>query len=179
MNVAYSPQIPLWKKSLKHQELYEIVNKLRIEIQCHCVPGTLVYEIMAGYMTDFRSGPSIVNPFIPKIGDILLALAWLIHDINYHGFLSKNLSDKLLREMLEHAGMGIIKRNAVYYAVKLFAGSHYNTLDEDQGNIYNHNKTLVKMQWLDYKGCTLKRFNGKAITANVFRKKRNVVLKVV
>ncbi|SHM20180.1 Protein of unknown function [Fibrobacter sp. UWR3] len=169
MNIAYRPQVPTWKRSLKNQELYEIVNKLRIEIQCDCIPGTLVYEIMAGYMTDFRSGPSVVNPFIPKIGDILLALAWLIHDVNYHGFLSKKLADRLLREMLEHAGMGTVKRNAVYYAVKFFAGSHYNTLDEDQGDIYNHNKTLVKMQWLDNKGFMLKRFNGRAITANAFR----------
>lgn len=169
MNIAYRPQVPTWKKSLKLQELYEIVNKLRIEIQCDCIPGTLVYEIMAGYMTDFRSGPSIVNPLIPKIGDIKLALAWLIHDVNYHGFLSKKLADRLLLEMLEHAGMGAVKRNAVYYAVKFFAGSHYNTLEEDQGDIYNRNKTLVRLQWLDQKGMTLKRFNGRNITENAFR----------
>lgn len=164
MKLYYKPKVPTWKRAVSNQELYEIVNRLRIEIQCSFIPGTLVYEIMTGYMTDFRSGPSIVNPFIPKIGDILLALAWLIHDVNYHGFLSKKLADRLLLEMLEHAGMGTVKRNAVYYAVKFFAGSHYNTLDEDQGDIYNHNKSLVKMQWLDNKGITLKRFNGSKLS---------------
>lgn len=163
MNLAYKPEVPTWKRYFSNQELYEIVNKLRIEIQSSFIPGTLVYEIFPGYITDFRSGPSVVNPFIPKIGDTRLALAWLIHDVNYHGFLSKKLADRLLREMLEHAGLGSVKRNAVYYAVKFFAGSHYNTLDEDQGNIYNHNKTLVKMLWLDNKGATIKRFNGRKI----------------
>ena len=58
--------------------------------------------------------------------------------------------------------LDFFKRNAVYYAVKICAGSHYNTLDEDQGPIYNHNKTLVKMQWLD-KGQVLKSFNGEKL----------------
>ena len=169
MKLAYKPSRPMWNRYSRCENMFSIKNPLRIEIQAKCVPGTLVYQIRPSYVTDFRSGPSVVNPFIPKIGDILLALAWLIHDVNYHGFLSKKYADLLLREMLEHAGMGTVKRNAVYYAVKFFAGSHYNTLDEDQGDIYNHNKTLVKMQWLDSKGFTLKRFNGRAITANAFR----------
>ena len=169
MKLSHKPDIPTWEKSYKNQELYEISNKLHIEIQSSIIPGTLVYDIRKGYMTDFRSGPSIVNPFIPKIGDTLLAFAWLIHDVNYHGFLSKKLADRLLLEMLEHAGMGAVKRNAVYYAVKFFAGSHYNTLEEDQGDIYNRNKTLVRLQWLDQKGMTLKRFNGRTITENAFR----------
>lgn len=169
MNLAYRPEVPTWDKYSRCEEMYSIRNTLRIEIQAKCVPGTLVYQIRPSYVTDFRSGPSIVNPFIPKIGDIKLALAWLIHDVNYHGFLSKKLADRLLLEMLEHAGMGAVKRNAVYYAVKFFARSHYNTLEEDQGDIYNRNKTLVRLQWLDQKGMTLKRFNGRTITENAFR----------
>lgn len=169
MNLAYKPEVPTWDKYSRCEEMYSIRNPLRIEIQAKCVPGTLVYQIRPSYVTDFRSGPSIVNPFIPKIGDIKLALAWLIHDVNYHGFLSKKLADRLLLEMLEHAGMGAVKRNAVYFAVKFFAGSHYNTLDEDQGDIYNRNKTLVRLQWLDQNGMTLKRFNGRTITENAFR----------
>lgn len=41
--------------------------------------------------------------------------------------------------------------------------------EEDQGDIYNRNKTRVRLQWLDQNGMTLKRFNGRAITANAFR----------
>ena len=163
MNLAIRPDIPTWKECMDRTDLWEIQYAMHIEIQSSLIHGTLVYEIRPGYITDFRSGPSIVNPFIPKIGDIKLAIAWMIHDVNYHGFLSKKLSDQLLREMLEHAGIGVFKRNAVYNAVKFFAGSHYNTLDEDQGPIYNHNKTLVRMQWKD-KGQILKSFNGKKLT---------------
>ena len=162
MNLAIRPDIPTWKEYMDRTDLWEIQYAMHIEIQSSLIPGTLVYDIRPGYITDFRSGPSIVNPFIPKIGDIKLAMAWMIHDVNYHGFLSKKLSDQLLREMLEHAGIGVFKRNAVYNAVKFFAGSHYNTLDEDQGPIYNHNKTLVRMRWLD-KGQILKSFNGKKL----------------
>lgn len=162
MQLAIRPDIPTWKEYMGRTDLWEIQYAMHIEIQSSLVPGTLVYDIRPGYTTDFRSGPSIVNPFIPKIGDIKLAMVWMIHDVNYHGFLSKKLSDQLLREMLEHAGIGVFKRNAVYNAVKFFAGNHYNTLDEDQGPIYNHNKTLVKMQWLD-KGQVLKSFNGKKL----------------
>lgn len=162
MKLSIRPDTPTWKEYMDKSDLWEIQYAMHIEIQSSHIPGVLVYEIHLGYITDFRSGPSIVNPFIPKIGDIKLAMAWMLHDVNYHGFLSKNLADKLLREMLEHAGIGLFKRNAVYNAVKFFAKSHYNTLDEDQGPIYNHNKTLVKMQWLD-KGQVLKSFNGKKL----------------
>ena len=163
MNLAYKPEVPTWDKYSRCEEMYSIRNPLRIEIQAKCVPGTLVYQIRPSYVTDFRSGPSIVNPLIPKIGDIKLALAWLIHDVNYHGFTSKKLADRLLLEMLKHAGLGTVKSHAVYYAVKFFAGSHYNRLDEDQGYIYNRNKGLVKFQWLDENGFSIKRFNGRRI----------------
>lgn len=75
MNLAYKPEVPTWDKYSRCEEMYSIRNPLRIEIQAKCVPGTLVYQIRPSYVTDFRSGPSIVNPFIPKIGDIKLALA--------------------------------------------------------------------------------------------------------
>lgn len=166
MNIAYRPQVVTWAPYTKNSELYEIQRKMIIEIQSREIEGTLIYTILPGYITDFRSGPSIVNPFIPKIGDMDLALAWMIHDVNYHGFLSKELADKLLREMLENAGIGKFKRNAVYFAVKDFANGHYNTLDEDQGPIYNHNKSLVKLQWFA-KGQLLKSFNGTKLTARI------------
>ena len=133
---------------------------MHIEVQCDIIPGVLIYDIKPGYITDFRSGPSIINPFLPRIGDISLAMAWMVHDINYHGFLSKAYSDKLLREMLSNAGIGKMKRNAAYYGVKLFAGSHYSHLDEDQGPIYNHNKTLVNFTWAA-QGKVIKQFKGK------------------
>lgn len=66
MNLYYRPDIPTWEKYTKNTELYSIKNKLHIEIQAKNIPGTLVYDIMPGFFTDFRSGPSIVNPFIPK-----------------------------------------------------------------------------------------------------------------
>ena len=99
MNLAIRPDIPTWKEYMDRTDLWEIQYAMHIEIQSSLIPGTLVYDIRPGYITDFRSGPSIVNPFIPKIGDILLALAWLIHDVNYHGFLSKKYADLLLREI--------------------------------------------------------------------------------
>lgn len=159
MHLSIRPDIPTWKEYQEGTSLWEIQYPMHIEILSDLIPGVLIYEIKPGYITDFRSGPSIVNPFIPKIGDIKLAISWLIHDINYHGFLSKKYADQLLREMLEHAGLGKLKRNSVYYAVNFFAGSHYNTLDEDQGPIYNHNKTLVRFKWSD-KGQTIKQFKG-------------------
>lgn len=164
MQLSIRPDIPTWKEYMDRTDLWEIQHKMHIEIQTDLIPGVLIYDIHPGYITDFRSGPSIVNPFIPKIGDIKLAMAWMVHDINYHGFLSKKYSDQLLREMLEYAGISKLKRNSVYYAVKFFAGSHYNTLDEDQGPIYNHNKTLVDFKWAD-KGQVIKKFTGRKLKA--------------
>lgn len=169
MKMTFNPA-PMWKKFNPMEELYTVAEQFQIKIWSKHVPGCLVYSVLPGYVTDFRSGPSIVNPLIPKIGNTYTALAWMVHDINYHGFLSKDLADKILKEMLEYAGMGAIKRNGVYLAVTLFANGHYNTLDEDQGPIYNRNKTLIRFSWTDEHGMIWKSFNGRSQTKNRFAK---------
>lgn len=150
MELYARPVQPIWEKYSRKDDLYELRSRyIDILIKSQNIPGIIKIRIEAGYFTDFRSGSNLLNPIIPKIGNLLIMYAWLVHDINYHGFLSRKYADLLLREMLEYAGMGKIKRNAVYYAVRAFGGSHYNFLYEDQGEIYNKNKQRVQFEWID------------------------------
>ncbi len=67
----------------------------------------LVYNIAIGYKTNFRSGPNLLNIIIPKIGYKKnglyghMPICWLIHDINYEGYISQNAADVILYEMLK------------------------------------------------------------------------------
>lgn len=146
MIALWSPEILTW--SIRTVDLWKLENKTAIKIITDV--GTYLYTLSPGYSTDFRSGPSIINPVIPKIGNIKLALCWLIHDVNYHGFLSRQQSDTLLYQMLLWAGMSKFKASCVYGSVRIFGGSHYNHLDDDQGFIYNVNRDFyVKFEWRD------------------------------
>lgn len=118
------------------------------EISVKTKYGTLLYKLRIGYQTDFRSGSSFINPIIPKIGDQKIALCWVIHDINYHGFISRSWADELLRDMLIEAGMSEWKANAAYASVRMFGGSHYSHLEDDQGPIYNANRDhFIGFEW--------------------------------
>lgn len=118
------------------------------EISVQTKYGTLLYKLRCGYRTDFRSGSSFINPVIPKIGNQKIALCWVIHDINYHGFISRSWADELLRDMLIEAGMPDWKANATYASVRMFGGSHYNHLEDNQGTIYNANRDhFIGFEW--------------------------------
>lgn len=127
-----------WSESSTTPGIWHLRTHLTIEVDT--AYGVLSYTLRPGYATDFRSGPSIINPFIPKIGDIDIAVCWIIHDINYHGYISRHWADQILYDSLIAAGMSKVKATAVYHATRAAGRRHYNHLEEDQGVIYNRNR---------------------------------------
>lgn len=145
--VRYAPADEIWwTESESMPGVWFLQTPLDIEVATPF--GSLVYQLRPGYASDFRSGPSIINPFIPKIGNIDIAICWIIHDINYHGYIPRLWADQILRETLTDAGMSSIKVAAVYGSTRLVGGSHYSKLTDNQGPLYNANiKEYIAFEW--------------------------------
>ena len=146
MIIRSTPTDLFW--AVKGDSLWKLAAPAFISIQSESVPGLLIYRLRPGYITDFRSGSSLINPVIPQVGSPAIALAWLVHDINYHGYLSRDVADQLLYDMLVEGGMSKIKAWVVYQSVRAFGGSHYSNLEDDQGCIYNANRDrYIRFEW--------------------------------
>jgi hypothetical protein len=64
------------------------------------------FLIKKGFVTNLRSGSDLLNPWIPRMGDKDMTLAYILHDALYtwnecgDHFLQKNVADDLLKAML-------------------------------------------------------------------------------
>jgi len=90
-----------------------------------------------GWITDLRSGPSVCDLVVPKIGNENTYTAYIIHDILYECghdgvfFESRASIDELFYEILcwntEHGvGLKKVQNRFILWAVKLFGRSRYN-----------------------------------------------------
>jgi len=80
-----------------------------------------IYLVKKGFKTNFRSGPEFLDLYIPKIGKLEIAISWLIHDVNYRGYLgSRERADELLFQMLEVANIDPVKNETIYIGLRLF-----------------------------------------------------------
>jgi hypothetical protein len=88
----------------------------------------LEYTILSGYQTNFRSGPKIVDIIAKQVDEKNnnLNLSWLVHDINYDGYIKdRKVADLLLYSMLLDAGLPPPRAAAVYYGVRLLGKGHH------------------------------------------------------
>ncbi len=82
-----------------------------------------VYKVPSGFATDGASIPRffwrvIGHPYEPKV-----VRAAVVHDYLYRDKdveVTKEQADKVFRDILKRDGVGKIKRNLMYYAVKWF-----------------------------------------------------------
>ncbi len=86
---------------------------------------TYTYGIGTGFETDFRSGPDWLNFIADKIGESPIAMSWLIHDINYEGYLSRMRADKLLFYMLLNGGLSQVSSQVIYIGLQVFGSFNY------------------------------------------------------
>jgi len=105
--------------------------------------GCYSFTIDPGFKFNFRSGPSWISLFIPKIGTNWLA--YLIHDSLYQCHaLTKNTSDLLLLLMSEYQGnLGIIRSEIIYGAVQT------STADDAWNDITKDMADKVHFEWID------------------------------
>lgn len=110
----------------------------------------LTFFIQAGFYTDFRSGPILVDYIVPKIGGRKPLLCWLVHDILYYDFdfISRESADMILMDMLIWAGYKW--RSHIVYKVVCMAG------EDNFGNTpetytlpipFEINKSFVEIAW--------------------------------
>jgi len=99
-----------------------------------------------------RSGSHAIDFIVPKFtGSILYNLAILVHDFNYTRnedgghYLSRLLSDKLLREMIRvSGGLNALKRALMYRALRLFGNSAY---EEENSGEYAGAEKFMEFRW--------------------------------
>lgn len=78
--------------------------------------------VKPGFITDGGSIPRFAWGMIAPFGIGLPG--YLIHDALYATwYLPRDISDKILYDTIRYAGMGWIKSNIVYHAVRTFGGS--------------------------------------------------------
>lgn len=98
----------------------------------------LNYTIKKGYQTDFRSGPGFLKLLAPKIGENPIAMTWLIHDVNYEGYVSRNEADTLVYEMLRLGNLEKMKAYAIYIGLRIIGGIAFQT--HQANNLINFGK---------------------------------------
>ncbi len=77
------------------------------------------FVIPAGFITDLASMPT-------RGGNVNIGA--VVHDFIYRGNLltySRKGADKLFLEIMKESGVGLIRRNYIYRAVRLFGGSSW------------------------------------------------------
>lgn len=84
-----------------------------------------VYDIRKGFMFDNASIPQLLKSFIGGGHEPDFEPAALLHDFMYRKKLGKKKADLYFRKILEYSGVGKIKRNLMYNAVKMFGGGAY------------------------------------------------------
>lgn len=129
--------------------LYPLANDTKVAVITD--EGTFEFLFKAKFVTNFRSGGTLVDLFIDQIGDEKKALIYLIHDaiytpcatLNMEHPLSRKLGDELLRAGLLYCGMSEFKAALVYYSVRAFGESAY--MDDDA--LTSSNSKLFKFEW--------------------------------
>lgn len=121
------------------------------DIMVHTDIGCLEMSIKAGFITNFRSGGRFVDGFVDQVGDEKKSLIYLIHDLFYTPCddcngehpVTREFADEFLRDGLEWAGMGKLKRNVVYYSVRVFGKKAY----EEDDHLTDTNRVLFTFKW--------------------------------
>lgn len=115
--------------------------------------GVLVLDLKPGWITDKRSGSSIIDPIIPKWSDTNFMYQAVVgtHDVCYSGHISKDLAD----ELFVHQGfykcgeMGSLRASLAYAGVQLCGNSGYYSMDDALPEPYTINRVFEKVQWMD------------------------------
>lgn len=128
-------------KSLKRR--YRLEHP--VYMMATCDTGRLYARADAGFMFDGRSGPPILDRFVPNLGTLDERAAWLFHDLlAYGGSLNFNDTNRFLRLFLrDQAGYGKIKAWVVEQAVSI-DDSWYGEPGEDDWCRCNIGKVMTK-----------------------------------
>ena len=87
-------------------------------------PSEDVIRVPAGFVTDLASVPRFMWAVLPPHGRY--AKAAIVHDYLYaNGIKNKVYADKVFLEAMKVLGVSTIKRQAMYWAARLFGRGNY------------------------------------------------------
>ena len=137
---------PLWL------EPHEVKGYWRLSQDSHIIlhtnEGDLRASISKGWVTDKRSGSDAINWFVPKWDGPLSIYSAIVafHDFAWSGWISRALSDELLRQGMILSGLVSERRAAVVkFTVDHFG--HYYELEEPLTGIYAGNRQKELVYW--------------------------------
>lgn len=114
--------------------------------------GTITTSLLSGWVTDKRSGCSLIDKIIPKWSDNKLYQAVIsTHDCSYSGWLTKELADELfVHQGFEMSGeIGSFRSSLAYTAVKCFGNSGYYGMNDELPSPYQNNRNYESVRWSD------------------------------
>jgi hypothetical protein len=115
----------------------------------HTDCGVYHLELLAGWITDLRSGSEWVDAIVPKRGNDIYNAVIMFHDTMYSGWCPKSIADEILRQGIIFSGISEWRANLAYKAVDLFGSSGYYFLEDDMPEPYSHNRSFELLQYLD------------------------------
>lgn len=119
-------------------------TKYKMRSTLSFVGSTHTVTVSEGFVTDGASIPRAFYTLIgcPYNGQYIGSA--IIHDALYNSrLLPKVDADRMFLEMLKDNGVGAVKRNLMYWAVKFFGKSSYNATTANQAAML---KLLVKVE---------------------------------
>lgn len=110
--------------------------------------GTYHLKLKKGWITDLRSGCDVINMLVPKWGNDIYTITILFHDCAWSGWVSRELSNEILRQgMILSGEIGSFRAGLVFKAVQTF-GTYYN-LDDALPEPYTINRVFESLKLLD------------------------------
>lgn len=124
--------------------LFELSRKSWVVLKTN--EGFIEVCLEKGFRTDGRSGPILVDFFIPHLGDQATVASWLTHDALGHdvGF-SFDTTNDILDQMLELAGHSDMKSDVVEFFVGI-SDSWFGCVTSQE--IANREK--IRINWVHY-----------------------------
>ena len=101
------------------------------------------------WITDLRSGcGDVINIIAPKWGNSEYTATVLMHDTAWSGWMSRQLSNELLKQgMILSGEIGSFRGALVYNAVQCFG--HYSNMDEPLPEPYTINRLFESLKLYD------------------------------
>ena len=110
--------------------------------------GTWKLRNKAGWITDLRSGCDAINIIAPRWGNDIYTVVVLFHDCAWSGWVSRQLSNEILRQgMILSGEIGRFRASLVYHAVQNF-GTYYN-MDDALPEPYTVNRCFESLRLHD------------------------------
>lgn len=108
--------------------------------------GVIKITIKRGYWTDLASVPKALRgAFDNGSGSYGVLMASQVHDMLYSThYMSKDFADNIFLALLRYYGMGCVKANLYYYAVKLFGDEAWEAAEAD----LEADCALCRFEWL-------------------------------